>query len=78
VNENKGQEEIFEPALKKAGITVNRIVIPSKDYIPKINTLAAAKESLEIWGFGGNYMDYWARGLSCNQSDFFLRAYSSL
>ncbi len=61
--ENKGQANVYEPALKNAGIKFTRIIIPSADYIPKINSMAAAKESLEIWGFGGNYMDYWARGL---------------
>jgi multiple sugar transport system substrate-binding protein len=63
--ENNGQKQIFEPAIKAAfpNIKINRIIVPSAQYIPKINTMAAAKESLEIWGFGGNYMDYWWRGL---------------
>lgn len=63
--ENRGQEEIFEPAIKKAlpGIEIERIVVPSNQYIPKINAMAAAQESLELWGFGGNYFDYWWRGL---------------
>ncbi len=64
--ENDGQEKVFEPAIKAKypDLKVNRIVVPGKEYIPKINTMAAAKESLEIWGFGGNYFDYWARKLS--------------
>ncbi|MBM4418724.1 MAG: extracellular solute-binding protein [Chloroflexi bacterium] len=63
--ENKGQETIFEPAIKAAhpGIQIERVIVPGAQYIPKINSMAAAKESLEIWGFGGNYFDYWARGL---------------
>jgi multiple sugar transport system substrate-binding protein len=63
--ENKGQETIFEPALKAAlpDVKVSRIIVPAAEYIPKINTMAAANESLEIWGFGGNYFDYWARKL---------------
>jgi len=64
-NENKGQEQVFEPAVKKAlpGTEIERIVVPGAQYIPKINSMAAAQESLEIWGFGGNYYDYWWRGL---------------
>ena len=63
--ENKGQETIFEPALAKAlpNVKITRIIVPGAEYIPKINTMAAANESLEIWGFGGNYFDYWARKL---------------
>jgi len=65
VNENKGQEQVFEPMLKQQlpNVQVTRVVVPSTQYIPKINSMAAANESLEIWGFGGNYMDYWARKL---------------
>ncbi len=64
--ENDGQEKVFEPAIKAKypELKINRIVVPGKEYIPKINTMAAAKESLEIWGFGGNYFDYYVRGLS--------------
>ncbi len=63
--ENDGQAKVFEPAIKAAypNIKINRIIVPSAQYIPKINSMAAAKESLEIWGFGGNYMDYWWRNL---------------
>jgi multiple sugar transport system substrate-binding protein len=64
--ENDGQAKVFEPALKAKypDLKINRIIVPQTEYIPKINTMGAAKESLEIWGFGGNYLDYWARGLS--------------
>ena len=63
--ENKGQEAVFEPAIKKAlpHVQIKRIIVPSAQYIAKINSMAAAKEYLEIWGFGGNYYDYWARGM---------------
>jgi ABC-type glycerol-3-phosphate transport system substrate-binding protein len=63
--ENKGQEQAFEPAIKKSlpNITIERAVVPQNQYIPKINAMAAANESLEIWGFGGNYYDYWWRKL---------------
>jgi multiple sugar transport system substrate-binding protein len=63
--ENKGQEEVFEPAIKRQhpNLQIERIVVPQAQYIPKINAMAAAQESLEIWGFGGNYYDYWWRGL---------------
>src|SRR5579883_49846 len=63
--ENDGQAKVFEPAIKAAypNIKINRIIVPSEQYIPKINSMAAAKESLEIWGFGGNYYDYWWRNL---------------
>jgi len=61
--ENGGQEKVFEPMLKEKlpKIKVERIVVPSDQYIPKINSMAAANETLEIWGFGGNYYDYWTR-----------------
>jgi multiple sugar transport system substrate-binding protein len=63
--ENKGQETIFEPIIKEKlpNVQIERVIVPGAQYIPKINSMAAAKESLEIWGFGGNYFDYWARGL---------------
>jgi len=44
-------------------LNVTRIVVPAAEYIPKINSMAAANESLELWGFGGNYFDYWARNM---------------
>jgi multiple sugar transport system substrate-binding protein len=63
--ENKGQADVFEPMLKAQlpGLNITRIVVPANDYIPKINSMAAAGTSLEIWGFGGNYYDYWARNM---------------
>ena len=63
--ENKGQEEVFEPAIKRQlpNLQIERIVVPQAQYIPKINAITATQESLEIWGFGGNYYDYWWRGL---------------
>ena len=63
--ENGGQEKVFEPMLKEKlpKIKVERIVVPADQYIPKINSMAAANETLEIWGFGGNYYDYWWRKL---------------
>ena len=63
--ENKGQEQAFEPLIKQKlpNVTVERSIVPSDQYIPKINSMAAANESLEIWGFGGNYYDYWWRNL---------------
>ncbi len=70
--ENNGQEQVFEPMIKAQlpNLKVNRIVVPSNQYIPKINSMAAANESLEIWGFGGNYMDYWARNLPQNLDSY--------
>lgn len=72
VEENNGQKQIFEPMVKQQlpNITLNRIIVPSNQYIPKINSMAAANESLEIWGFGGNYMDYWARNLPQNLDSY--------
>ena len=63
--ENNGQAQIFEPMIKAKypDLKINRIIVPSEQYIPKINSMAAANESLEIWGFGGNYYDYWWRNL---------------
>jgi multiple sugar transport system substrate-binding protein len=63
--ENTGQEKVFEPMIKQKlpNVTVERVIVPQDNYIPKINAMAAAQEPLEIWGFGGNYYDYWWRGL---------------
>jgi multiple sugar transport system substrate-binding protein len=63
--ETKGQEAIFEPAIKQAlpNVQINRIIVPIQQYVAKINSMAAAKENLDLWGFGGNYYDYWARGM---------------
>jgi multiple sugar transport system substrate-binding protein len=65
VAENNGQEKVFEPMIKQKlpGVELERVIVPSDNYIPKINAMAAAQESLELWGFGGNYFDYWWRGL---------------
>ena len=70
--ENKGQTEVFEPLIKKElpNVQVERIIVPGTEYIPKINSMAAANEPLEIWGFGGNYYDYWVRGLSNDLSPY--------
>src|SRR5205823_11734151 len=70
--ENVGQEQVFEPLLKKElpNVTIERVVVPQDQYIPKINSMAAANESLEIWGFGGNYYDYWARNLPQNLDSY--------
>lgn len=70
--ENKGQEEVFEPMIKKElpNIQLERVIVPGAQYIPKINSMAAANESLEIWGFGGNYYDYWVRGLTQELSSY--------
>ena len=70
--ENSLQETIFEPLIKTRlpTVTVTRIVVPADKYIPKINSMAAADESLEIWGFGGNYYDYWVRYLPQNLDSY--------
>src|SRR5215472_1254243 len=72
IEENKGQEQIFEPMIKQQLPKVNviRVVVPQNDYIPKINSMAAAGTSLEIWGFGGNYFDYWARNMPQNLDSY--------
>jgi multiple sugar transport system substrate-binding protein len=72
IEENNGQSQVFEPLIKAQlpGLQVTRIVIPQDQYIPKINSMAAANESLEIWGFGGNYYDYWARNLPQNLDSY--------
>lgn len=72
VEENNGQKQVFEPMVKQQlpNVKLNRIIVPSAEYIPKINSMAAANESLEIWGFGGNYMDYWARNLPQNLDSY--------
>jgi multiple sugar transport system substrate-binding protein len=63
--ENNGQATVFEPLLKTMvpNLNITRVVVPADQYIPKINSMGAANESLEIWGFGGNYLDYWARNM---------------
>ena len=70
--ENAGQEKVFEPMLKEKlpNIQFERVIVPGVEYIPKISTMAAANESLEIWGFGGNYYDYWYRGLPQELSSY--------
>ncbi len=72
--ENRGQETIFEPLIKERipGVTVTRIVIPTDQGSTKINSMAAANTSLELWGFGGNYMDYWARRLPQNLDSYII------
>lgn len=64
--ENNGQEKVFEPAIKAQypDIKINRIIVPGDQYDPKIETMAAAKESLEIWGFGAHQQDAWARKMA--------------
>ncbi len=73
--ENKGQEQIFMPMLKEKlpGVKVNRVVVPQSppgNYNAKILTLAAAKQGLDLWGFGQNYMDFWARGMPQNLNSY--------
>ncbi|MER3405349.1 MAG: hypothetical protein C4345_01260 [Chloroflexota bacterium] len=73
--ENKGQEEVFEPMIKQKHpkLKIERIVVQGADYIPKLNTMAAAGDPPEIWGFGGNYIDYWARGLPEDLTPYITR-----
>src|SRR5690349_2869021 len=70
--ENKGQETVFEPMIKEKlpATQIERIIVPSPQYIPKINSMAAASDQLDIWGFGGNYFDYWARGLPADLTGY--------
>jgi len=70
--ENQGQAKIFLPAMKKQypNIQVERIIVPQANYGPKIFSMAAAKEALNIWGFGGNYIGYWALGMCANLNPF--------
>lgn len=63
--ENEGQKTVFLPAAKALlpETKIEYIVIPGADYIPKIYTMAAGGAPPDVWGFGGNYFDYWAKGL---------------
>lgn len=71
----KGEEQILEPAIKKQlpDVQFERIVVPADQYNAKINAVAAAKEPLEMWGFGYNYFDFWARGLA-QELDSYIKA----
>jgi multiple sugar transport system substrate-binding protein len=64
--ENKGQTEVFLPLIKRElpNVQMEHTIVPQNQYNAKINSMAAAGEPLEIWGFGGNYYDFWVRGLS--------------
>lgn len=67
--ENRGQTEVFIPGFTKLHPTVeieHVITPPGEDYVTKFYTLVAAGEGPDIWGFGGNYAGYWARGLTAD------------
>src|SRR5581483_8350744 len=48
VEENNGQAQVFEPLIKQQlpNVKINRVIIPQDQYIPKINSMAAANDSL--------------------------------
>lgn len=73
--EEKGQTEVFEPMIKAKypDLKINRVVVPQNvagAYNAKILTLAAAKQGLDLWGFGQNYMDFWARSMPENLDSY--------
>ncbi len=75
VVENNGQEKIYMPMLQQQypQLKVDRVVVPQNvpgNYNAKILTLAAAKQGLDLWGFGQNYMDFWARNMPQNLNSY--------
>mgnify|MGYP001293452189 CR=1 FL=1 len=64
--ENTGQRQVFLPAAAKLlpGVQIEYNVIANDgSYGQKILTMAASGTPPDIWGFGQNYLYYWAIGL---------------
>jgi multiple sugar transport system substrate-binding protein len=67
--ETRGQQEILIPTFKQAApnVTVEHAIFaaagPDETYITKLYAMWSAGEPPDVWGFGGNYFTYWARGL---------------
>ncbi|MER3405413.1 MAG: hypothetical protein C4289_09880, partial [Chloroflexota bacterium] len=67
---------MFIPGFTKRYPTVeieHVITPPGEDYVTKFYTLVAAGEGPDIWGFGGNYAGYWARGLTADLTSLINR-----
>ena len=67
--EVQGQSQIFLPTFKELApnVTVEHAVFaaanPEETYITKLYSMWTAGEPPDVWGFGGNYFTYWARGM---------------
>jgi len=67
--ETRGQREILIPSFKQAApnVEVEHAVFAAsaadETYITKLYAMWSAGEPPDIWGFGGNYFTYWARGM---------------
>ena len=74
VVENKGEKQIWLPMFKAQYPQLNVDMVITSDangaYNAKILTLAAAKQGMDLWGFGQNYMDFWARGMPQNLNSY--------
>lgn len=74
VVENTAQAKVYLPMFQQQlpNVKVNRVIIPntSGTYNAKILTLAAAKQGLDLWGFGQNYMGFWALRMPQNLDSY--------
>ena len=77
--ENQGQEQIFLPTFKQVApsATVEHNIFaattPDETYGTKLYAMFAAGDGPDLWGFGGNYWTYWARGLAADLNPLIAR-----
>ena len=67
--ETRGQAEIFIPTFQHLapGVQVEHAVfarsMPDETYATKLYAMQSAGDPPDVWGFGLNYIAYWARGM---------------
>ena len=74
--ENQGQTQVYLPTFKEAApnVTVEHVIsAPSEDYKEKLFALWSSGDPPDVWGFGGNYYTYWARGMTADLTPLISR-----
>jgi ABC-type glycerol-3-phosphate transport system substrate-binding protein len=77
--ETRGQAEVLIPTFKEVApnVQVEHAVFaasgPDETYLTKLYAMWSAGEPPDVWGFGGNYFSYWARGLCADLNPLIAR-----
>lgn len=70
--EVKALEDVVVPLVKQQtpNVDLERITLPGDQYFVKIDAMTAAKQQLDVWGWGGNYYDYYWRNMANDVSSY--------
>ncbi len=77
--ETRGQAEILIPTFKEVApeVEVEHLIFAAgtagETYTTKLYTMWAAGDPPDVWGFGQNYMAFWARGMLEDLTPYIVR-----